>query len=89
MDEFGIETREGSPPELGGSESMPSAHVRSDEPDATWASALLAMTNWRESSSSVMWRVHSEVSLAIPIISIMPILVADPMVSAPWIEEEQ
>ena len=32
MDEFGIETREGNPPELGGSELMPSAHARSDEP---------------------------------------------------------
>ena len=34
MDEFGIETREGNPPELGGSELMPSAHARSDEPEA-------------------------------------------------------
>ena len=34
MDEFGIETREGSPPELGGSELMPSAQARSDEPEA-------------------------------------------------------
>ena len=43
MDEFGIETREGSPPELGGSELggwelMPSAHARSDEPEAKTSS---------------------------------------------------
>ena len=38
MDEFGIETREGNPPELGGSELMPSAHARSDEPDAKTSS---------------------------------------------------
>ena len=35
MDEFGIETREGNPPELGGSELMPSAQTRSDEPDTS------------------------------------------------------
>ena len=38
MDEFGIETREGRPPELGGSELMPSAHARSDEPEAKTSS---------------------------------------------------
>jgi len=38
MDEFGIETREGNPPELGGSELMTSAHARSDEPDAKTSS---------------------------------------------------
>ena len=38
MDEFGIETRERCPPELGGSELMPSAHARSDEPQAKTSS---------------------------------------------------
>ena len=38
MDEFGIETREGNPPEQGGSELMPAQQVRSDEPAAKTSS---------------------------------------------------